>query len=42
MMKVPYDDPYGFSPDDPRTDKEKADWFKESYELKALYEQWNR
>lgn len=38
----PPDDPYGYPPGDPRFDPEKADWIKETRELKYLYEQWNR
>ena len=42
IMKVPYDDPRGFSLLDPRTVKEESDWFKESRELKSIYDQWNK
>jgi cell division protein FtsI (penicillin-binding protein 3) len=42
LMKVPYDDPYGFLPGDPRTVKEEADWVKESKELNAIYDKWNK
>ena len=42
LMKVPYDDPYGFSSGDPRTVKEEADWYKESKELNAIYDKWNK
>lgn len=35
------DDPYGFPPEDPRYDKEKADWLKESRALLELYKKWN-
>ncbi len=42
IMKVPYDDPHGFLPEDPRTIKEESDWFKESRELNSIYDQWNK
>ncbi|MCH9621074.1 MAG: putative peptidoglycan D,D-transpeptidase PenA [Chlamydiia bacterium] len=41
ILKVPYDDPHGFSRGDPRTINEESDWYKESTHLKAIYEKWN-
>ena len=41
ILNVPYDDPYGFNVKDPRTVKEQADWYLESKELKAMYDEWN-
>lgn len=41
ILKVPYDDPHGFSKEDPRTIKEESDWYKESVHLKAIYDEWN-
>ncbi|MDE3056203.1 MAG: penicillin-binding protein 2 [Verrucomicrobiota bacterium] len=35
------DDPYGFSPGDPRRDPKRADWVREVQELRELYEKWN-
>lgn len=35
------DDPYGYPPEDPRYDKEKGDWLKESRSLLELYKKWN-
>ena len=42
ILKVPYDDPHGFSRNDPRTIKEESDWHKESVHLKAIYDEWNK
>jgi len=36
------DDPYGFSPGDPRRNVAKADWVQEVQSLKSLYQEWNR
>lgn len=41
-LGVTPDDPYGYPMGDPRYDPEKADWIKETRELKLLYEQWNK
>lgn len=38
---TPMDDPYGFPSGDPRYNGEKADWNRETKELKMLYESWN-
>ncbi len=35
------DDPHGFPTGDPRRDENKADWIKETKELKELYQKWN-
>ncbi|MDR2539705.1 MAG: penicillin-binding protein 2 [Chlamydiales bacterium] len=40
-LGVPPDDPYGYSPQDPRYDEEKGDWLKESRALLELYKKWN-
>ncbi len=40
-LGVPYDDPYGFPAGDPRSDREKADWFVETRELTKRYNEWN-
>jgi cell division protein FtsI (penicillin-binding protein 3) len=41
-LGVSPDDPYGYMPGDPRRDGERADFAKETRELKELYERWNR
>lgn len=40
-LKEPFDDPYGFAPGDPRRDKQKADWMRETEALNALYTAWH-
>lgn len=40
-LGIPPDDPYGYSPQDPRYDQEKGDWLKESRALLELYKKWN-
>lgn len=40
-LGVTPDDPYGFPPEDPRYDKDKADWLKEARVLLELYKKWN-
>ncbi|PWU14242.1 MAG: penicillin-binding protein 2 [Chlamydiae bacterium] len=40
-LGIPSDDPHGYSPQDPRYDKEKGDWLKESRSLLELYKKWN-
>lgn len=35
------DDPFGYPPGDPRRNPERADYFQQVKELKALYERWN-
>ncbi|KAG6559346.1 putative peptidoglycan D,D-transpeptidase PenA [Candidatus Rhabdochlamydia oedothoracis] len=40
-LGIPPDDPHGYSPQDPRYDKEKGDWLKESRTLLELYKKWN-
>lgn len=40
-LGIPPDDPHGYSPQDPRYDKEKGDWLKESRALLELYKKWN-
>ena len=42
LLKVPYDDPHGFSKNDPRTVKEKSDWWRETKELAEVYSQYNQ
>ena len=42
VLKVPYDDPYGFSSKDPRTVKEKKDWYKETEYMNSIYKEWNQ
>lgn len=41
FLGVPMDDPYGFPSQDPRSDKNKADWYKENEALTKLFERWN-
>lgn len=41
-MKEPYDDPHGFSQNDPRGKYKEADWVKETEALNALYNAWNK
>jgi len=36
------DDPGGYPKSDPRFNPKTADWYKETEEMKILYEQWNR
>jgi cell division protein FtsI (penicillin-binding protein 3) len=40
-LGVPPDDPAGYPKRDPRHDPAKADMYRETEELKKLYEQWN-
>lgn len=40
-LGVPPDDPGGYPKSDPRYNPNTADWYKETEELKRLYEQWN-
>lgn len=40
-LGVEPDDPGGYPKRDPRHDPATADWYKETEELKKLYEQWN-
>lgn len=40
-MGIPQDDPYGYASNDPRYDKEKADWNMETEKLKNKYHDWN-
>ncbi len=40
-LGTPLDDPYGYNRQDPRYDKEKADWVKETEQLREMYEEWN-
>ncbi len=40
-LGVEPDDPYGYPVNDPRSNREKADWTKEIKELRELYLQWN-
>lgn len=40
-LGIPPDDPYGFPMQDPRFDKQKADWMAESARLQEMYEKWN-
>lgn len=42
VLKVPYDDPYGFAKNDPRTQREKSDWWRETKELQAVYDLHNQ
>ena len=42
LLGVPYDDPYGFSSKDPRTVKDKADWYNETIYLNSIYDKWNK
>ena len=41
-LGIPFDDPFGYSSNDPRTDSEKADWINESRLLQEKYEKWNK
>jgi len=41
-LGIPPDDPYGYSPQDPRTDSKKADWSGQVALLREVYLQWNR
>lgn len=41
FLGVEPDDPYGYPVNDPRYDREKANWMPEVKALKTLYEQWN-
>lgn len=41
LMGVNRDDPYGYPPQDPRHDANKADWKREIDQLKEMYETWN-
>ena len=41
VLGVPSDDPYGYPAGDPRSDREKADWYKQVTKLQELFEQWN-
>lgn len=40
-LGVPPDDPHGYPSDDPRYDRNKADWIPEVEKLEQLYKQWN-
>lgn len=40
-LGVPPDDPYGFPMQDPRFNKQKADWMEEAAKLQEMYEKWN-
>lgn len=40
-LGVTPDDPYGYPVGDPRYDPEKADWAKETREMRQLYKEWN-
>jgi cell division protein FtsI (penicillin-binding protein 3) len=42
VMGVPPDDPCGYPVGDPRHDKSKSDWYKETEALRELYEKWNK
>ena len=41
-LGVPMDDPYGFPMQDPRYNKDKADWMPETRRLQEMYEKWNK
>ncbi len=41
VMNVPQDDPFGFPKGDPRSQLEKADWYREVESLKKLLQSWN-
>lgn len=41
-LGVPQDDPHGYPSGDPRFDAEKADWIRETRQLKEMYEKWNK
>ena len=41
-LGVPMDDPHGFPMQDPRFNKQKADWFPETIRLQEIYETWNK
>jgi len=41
FLGIPMDDPYGFPPNDPRSDPQRADYAKENEQLMKLCEQWN-
>ena len=41
-LKVPYDDPYGFARNDPRTRQKQSDWWRETKELQAVYDLHNQ
>lgn len=41
FLGVPPDNPHHYPPGDPRYDKSKAHWFKETKELNELYKKWN-
>lgn len=40
-LGTPPDDPYGYPRQDPRFNREKADWIKEAEVLQEMYEKWN-
>lgn len=40
-LGLPPDDPYGWPPQDPRYNAQKADWIPEVASLKNLYDSWN-
>jgi cell division protein FtsI (penicillin-binding protein 3) len=40
-LGVEPDDPHGYPSGDPRCDPEKADWIKQTKELRELYRKWN-
>lgn len=41
-LGIPPDDPYGYSPRDPRTDSKRADWSRQVDFLREIYLKWNR
>lgn len=41
-LGLPQDDPYGFPMQDPRFNKEKADFMPETRRLQEMYEKWNK
>lgn len=41
-MGIEKDDPYGYPEGDPRFNKEKADWLRESNQLQEIIQKWNK
>lgn len=41
-LGVPFDDPHGYPPQDPRYDKKLADWIPETTSLQEMCEKWNK
>lgn len=41
-LGIPMDDPHGFSPEDPRFNKDLADWHPEAKLLNEKYDKWNK